>query len=123
MGEGDRGKSTGQAEQTMLLRTWPGTKLLLGTVTTAGTPITIDMGPVVGRTCFFKAVGGDVFGLTFQDGGSVPTVVATEDFTIADSVTGGLSEELFVWGDENLRLRLDASADGTKLFALFDDTP
>ncbi len=119
MAEEDRAQTTAKAEQSMLLRTWPRTKVEVGEVVTAGTPVTADLSAVRGRACFFKAVGGDVFGLVFQVGDTVPTLVSGEDFQIDN----GKSEELYVWGDANVRLRIDASADGTKLFALYDDTP
>lgn len=117
----DNARETANAEQEMLLRTWPRTKALVATVTTAGTPVTADLSALglLGKTCFFKAVGGNVFGLTFQNGDTAPTLVEAEDWTIEDSKM----EELYVWGDADLRLRLDASANGTKLFAFYDTTP
>lgn len=119
MSDESNAQSTGQAEQSMLLRTWPRTKVTVGTVVTAGTPVTADLSAVRGRTCFFKAVGGTIFGLTFQSGDAAPTLVGAEEFTIAD----GATEELYVWGDANLRLRMDSDTDGTKLVALYDETP
>ncbi len=115
----DSAQNTGTAEQAMLLRTWPRTKVEVGEVVFAGTPVTADLSAVRGRTCFFKAEGGNVFGLVFQNGDTPPTLVSGEDFQIDD----GKMEELYVWGDANVRLRIDASVDGTKLFALYDDTP
>ncbi len=112
-------QSVGTAEQEMLLRTWPRTKTLIGTVVSAGTPVVVDLSVLRGKTCFFKAKGGDVFGITYQLGDAVPVIVAGEDFQVDD----GKTEELYVWGDSNLRLTIDASANGTELFALHDDTP
>lgn len=119
MAEEDNARSTTNAEQAMLLRTWPRTKTTIGTVTSAGTPVTADLSVVRGRTCFFRASGGSIFGRVFQVGEAAPVLVAAEDFSIA----AGEVEELYVWGDGNLRIQIDSDTDGAKLIALHDDTP
>ncbi len=111
-------RTPGNAQQAMLLRTWPRTKAS-HTVTTAGTPITVDMTPYLGMTCFFKAVGGSLFGCVFQTPDTPPTLVDGEDF----GLISGETQELYVWGDANLRLRLDANTDAAKLIVLYDGTP
>lgn len=119
MADADNARNTSNAEQAMLLRTWPRTKTEIGEVVTAGTPVTADLSVVRGRTCFFKAVGGSIFGRVFQLGDTAPVLVAVEDFSIA----AGASEELYVWGDANVRVQIDSDTSGAKLFALHDDTP
>ena len=119
MADEDNAQNTSNAEQAMLLRTWPRDKTLLGTVAAAGTPVTADLSLVRGRTCFFKAVGGSIFGRVFQLGDTAPVLVEIEEFTIA----AGESEELYVWGDENVRLRIDSDTSGARLFAGSDTTP
>lgn len=105
-----------KALQSLALRTWPNQKVKF-TVTTAGTPVVADISAYVGRTCYFRANGGKIFGARFQNGETAPTLVDGEDFEIAD----GSTEELVILGDEDVRLTIDSDTDGAELVVLYDD--
>ena len=108
---------TGQASKAMLMRTWPNAKGT-HTVATAGTPVDVDLKPYMGKTCYFRAITGKIFGRSYHSDGSAPTIVDGEDFDLA---AGGVFEELYVSGAEGAddRLTIDSDTSGAELVVLF----